>query len=288
MRISEISRRTFLGRTAVVGAAAFFCGARAGEAFPLPLPIGIQSYDLTNRLREDLNGTLRALATDGFQWIDWLAMGRGTVPALSAMAATDVHTLFASFGLASHNVHVTWADLHADYGRAIEVAHAFEATSVVCSTPAPGRDYKTADDWKWHADALNAVGERTKRDGLLTGYHTQPAQFMDVDGVVPFDLLLKTDPSVVKMQLDVGACALAGKDPVAYLANYPDHYYSIHAKDVKDGHLGVAVGEGRQDWKRIFAAAQKARLRHYVVETGATDAEVMAKSKQSIDFLRGL
>jgi sugar phosphate isomerase/epimerase len=99
-------------------------------------------------------------------------------------------------------------------------------------------------------------------------------------------LLLQTDPALVKMQIDVGACAVAGKDPVAYLTRYPDHYYSIHVKDVKDGKLGVAVGEGVLDWKKILTAAQHAHLRHYVVETGASDNVVMEKTKRSIDYLR--
>ena len=187
---------------------------------------------------------------------------------------------------ASYNVHFTWADLHEGYSKTIQAIHDFEATSVVCTT-APGRN-KTADDWKWHADELNALGERTKRDGVLTGYHTHPIEFTDVEGVVPFDLLLKTDPGLVRMQLDVGACAVAGKDPVAYLTRYRDHYFSIHVKDVKDGKLGVAVGEGILDWKKIFAAARQANLRHYVVETGASDDVVMEKTRRSIDFLRGL
>jgi sugar phosphate isomerase/epimerase len=90
----------------------------------------------------------------------------------------------------------------------------------------------------------------------------------------------------VKLQIDVGACAVAGKDPVAYLTRYPGHYYSIHVKDVKGGKLGVAVGEGVLDWKKLFAAAGNAGLRHYCVETGASDDVVMEKTRRSIDFLR--
>jgi sugar phosphate isomerase/epimerase len=287
----EISRRTFLARTsAVAGAGYVLSSASPAAAFPLALPLGIQSYDLTKRLTEDLNGTLRTLKQNGYQWIDFLAVGRTNVPALAAMPAKDVHKLFADHGLATHNVHVTWADLHDGYAKTIEAVHAHEATSVVCTTvPASqGHNLKTADGWKWHADDLNAIGERTKKDGVLAGYHTHPVEFTDVEGVTPFDLLLKTDPSIVKMLLDVGACAVAGKDPVAYLTKYPDHYFSIHAKDVKDGKLGVAVGEGILDWKKVFAAAKGAKLRHYVVETGATDAEVLEKTKMSIDYLRAM
>jgi sugar phosphate isomerase/epimerase len=282
--MDRISRRTFLRHAASATGVAVVASASRTEAFPLALPIGIQAFDLTDRLRGDFDGTLKTLAGYGYQWMDWLAGGRTTVPPLKGVLAKEVRKRFAAAGLATYNVHYTWADLHEDYDRTIREIHDYEATSVGCTT-APGRN-KTADDWKWHADELNALGEKTKREGILTGYHPHPLEFTEVEGVIPFDLLLKTDPAVVKLQIDVGACAVAGKDPVAYLTRYPGHYYSIHVKDVKAGKLGVAVGEGVLDWKKLFAAAGNAGLRHYCVETGASDDVVMEKTRRSIDFLR--
>jgi sugar phosphate isomerase/epimerase len=226
------------------------------------------------------------LAGYGYQWVDWLAGGRNTVRATATMPPKEVRKRFAAAGLTTYNVHFTWADLHDGYDRTIQAAHDYEATSVGCTT-APGRD-KTADDWKWHADGLNALGEKTKRDGLLTGYHPHPLEFTEVEGIVPFDILLKTDPSVVKLQIDVGACAVAGKDPVAYMVNYPEHYYSVHVKDAKNGRLGLAVGEGTVDIEGVLRASRADNLRHYCVETGATGDAVMDKTKKSIDYLRNL
>ncbi|HWF47513.1 MAG TPA: sugar phosphate isomerase/epimerase [Bryobacteraceae bacterium] len=134
---------------------------------------------------------------------------------------------------------------------------------------------------------MNELGKKTKRDGILTGYHNHTMEFTDIDGIVPFDLLLQgTDPKLVQMQIDVGSVAVAGKDPVAYLEKYPERYFSIHIKDVRDGKIGVSVGEGTLDWHKIFAAARKAPLRNYVVETGARPDVVLEKLKQSITFLR--
>jgi sugar phosphate isomerase/epimerase len=282
--MKHISRRAFLRQTAAAGGAACVASVRSMDGFPLSLPIGIQSFDLTERLRADFQGTLKTLSGYGYQWVDWLAGGRTTVASVAAMPAKEVHKLFAAAGLATYNVHFTWADLHEGWAKTIQEIHDYKATSVGCTT-APGRN-KTAEDWKWHAEGLNALGEKTKREGVLTGYHPHPLEFTEVEGIVPWDLLLQTDPGLVKMQIDVGACAVAGKDPEAYLTRYPDHYYSIHVKDVKDGKLGVAVGEGVLDWKKILTAAQHAGLRHYVVETGASDDVVMEKTKRSIDYLR--
>src|SRR5262249_61920046 len=108
------------------------------------------------------------------------------------------------------------------------------------------------------------------------------------DGLNPFDVLLQnTDPAVVKFQIDVGNMAQAGGDPIAYLTKYPTRYYSMHAKDIgPDGRIGVAVGEGKQDWKKIFSLARAANIHNYDVETGAPADVVMDKLKASADFLR--
>lgn len=282
--MSTFSRRTFLSKTAatVAGGCVAF-GARPAHAFPLDLPLGIQGNDLRSALGADLQGTLRALSEMGYQFMDW-AIASGTYSQkLGAMPAKEVRQLFASFGLAAHNVHANYVDLHDSYDTTIQMVKDMGATSVVCRT-APGRT-ETVDDWKWHRDMLNTLGERTKRDGILTGFHNHPREFTDVAGVTPFDILLETDPSLVKMQFDVGACAVTGKDPVAYLTKYPDHYYSLHAKDVKDGKLGLAVGAGSLDWNKVFAAAKNVKLRHYVVENGAQGMEMI---KASIEYLRAM
>ena len=285
--MNAISRRNFLagGALGVTAAAGLSL-----DGFPLALPLGFQSYDVNRDLSRDFEGTCRTLAGYGYQLIDyvWLARVPGVAPAVQAMTGKDVRRAFDAAGLKCQNCHFSWAELHdAEYGKTIEIAHALGLNSVVCQSLSSRA--KSADGWKWHAEQLNALGEKTKREGLLTGYHNHPTEFTDIEGVVPFDLLLHgTDPKLVGMQLDAGSAAVAGKDPVAYLEKYPEHYFSLHAKDVRDGKIGIAVGEGTLDWKKIFAAAKKAPLRNYVVETGARPDVVMEKLKGSVDFLRGL
>lgn len=278
-----ISRRRFVSS----GAIGLATASLPLRALPLNLPLGFQSYDVNAELSRDFEGACRTLAGYGYQLIDyvWMAHSPAVSPAVQGMNAKAVRQAFDTAGLGCQNCHFSWAQLHDDYASTVETAHTLGLNSVVCQSLQSHA--KSADGWRWHADQLNALGEKTKRDGLLTGYHNHPVEFTDIEGVVPFDLLLKgTDPKLVQMQLDVGSVATAGKDPVAYLENYPDRYFSIHIKDARDGKVGLAVGEGTLDWKRIFAAARKAPLRNYAVETGARPEVVMDELKQSVVFLR--
>ena len=252
------------------------------NAFPLDLPLGFQSYDINAALTKDFDGACRTVAGFGYQLIDYVWL-----PAVTSKTGKEVRQSFDAAGLGCQNCHFSWADLHENYGTTIQTAHALGLKSAVCQSLSSKT--KTANDWKWHADRLNQLGRRTKSHGILTGYDNHPTEFKEIDGAIPFDLLLSgTDPALVKFQLDIGSVVVAGKDPIAYLISHPDRYFSIHVKDVRDGKIGLAVGEGTLDWKKILTAAKSLPLQNYAVETGARPDVVMEKLKQSELYLRDL
>jgi sugar phosphate isomerase/epimerase len=228
--IPALSRRQFWIRSGAALAAARL------HAFPLNLPLGFQSYDINAALTENFDAACRTVAGFGYQLIDYVWL-----PKVTSKTGKEVHQSFKAAGLGCQNCHFSWADLHENYAQTIEIAHDLGLKSAVCQSLSS--QTKTADGWKWHADHLNELGRKTKRDGILTGYHNHPTEFKEIDGAIPFDLLLSgTDPSLVKFQLDIGSVVVAGKDPLAYMTGHPDRYFSIHVKDVRDGKFGLAVG----------------------------------------------
>jgi len=102
------------------------------------------------------------------------------------------------------------------------------------------------------------------------GYHNHDLEFMDIDGVTPYDVLMEnTDPKLVWFQIDVGNLTFAGKDAISYLKKYPKRYFSMHAKDYKPGLTSVPVGQGILDWKTIFTLAKKIGIQNYFAEVAA-------------------
>lgn len=89
-----------------------------------------------------------------------------------------------------------------------------------------------------------------------------------------FDLLLNlTDPALVTFEMDTGWVAAAGRDPVRYLEDPPGRFRLMHAKDLKPSPpstnlemVPADLGQGRLDWKAIFAAAKASGLHRYYVE----------------------
>src|SRR5436189_4025475 len=68
----ELSRREFLKNAATSAAAAGFLSAGALElrANPLDLPIGCQTWPVREMIAKDFPGTIKQLATAGFQTIE--------------------------------------------------------------------------------------------------------------------------------------------------------------------------------------------------------------------------
>ena len=69
----------------------------------------------------------------------------------------------------------------------------------------------------------------------------------------------RTDPSVVRLQLDTGNLAMAGRDPLEYMRRFGARYWLFHIKDVP--RLGATsdteLGKGVIDFRRLFAAIDR-------------------------------
>jgi sugar phosphate isomerase/epimerase len=289
--MTTLSRREFLecGTAAVVGTAFALAGARSLSAYPLDGVMGLQSADISRLLQTDLNGTLKTLAGWGYKALD-LVVPRGPGQVTEYKKALD------AAGMVCHNAHFqsTMFD-DANWKDGLAIARELGLKEMTLAGGAPGgrgsTTPATVDSWKAYADVLNKAGAKTKAEGLQLGWHNH-GEFRPIEGgngLNPFDVLLQnTDPAVVKFQIDVGIMAQAGGDPIMYLTKYPARYFAMHAKDIgPDGRIGIAVGEGKQDWKKIFALARAANIHNYDVETGAPADVVMEKLRMSSEFLRG-
>jgi sugar phosphate isomerase/epimerase len=90
-----------------------------------------------------------------------------------------------------------------------------------------------------------------------------------MDGQVPYDVLLQsTDPNLVKLEIDLYWITKAGADPLDYFARWPGRVPLVHVKDMAAGpdQKWADVGQGRIDWKRIFAKRDQAGIKHFFVE----------------------
>jgi sugar phosphate isomerase/epimerase len=297
-----ITRRSFLEGSslavlaAMTGVRSHAAGAGTG---PLGRPIGLQLYTVREEAGRDLLGTLKKLQTIGYREVE--------TAGFYGKSGQELRRILADHGMTAPSAHSSMADLQKNMQKLVDGAAEVGAKYLICAFPAlPGNKPASAaiareitlDDWKWNAEQLNRLGELANKAGLQAGYHNHNMEFRSFNGVLAFDQLLKwTDPKLVTIELDLGWVVTAGLDPVKYLKQYADRISLLHVKDVRKDAVTTAeevkaqtteVGRGQIDWKRIFAACDAQRLKHYFVEQENFTGSTIDAVRTSFEYLSTL
>jgi sugar phosphate isomerase/epimerase len=253
----SLSRRSFLAFAAAAPLSSF---ASPGK----PIPVGLELYSVRDELKQDLTGTVRAVAKLGYQDVEFYAPYFRWKDA----EAKDVRKLLDDLGIRCLSTHNDSQAFTAEnLPRAIELNHIIGSQIIVMAHPGK---VTGVDGYKTVADRLNQAAEKLKPQGLRVGYHNHEPEFKPVDGRRPIEVLAANTIKDVVLQLDVGTCLAAGADPVAWIDRNPGRIRSMHCKDWSpDPAKGYKVlfGEGVAPWKKIFDAAEKTGgLEYYLIE----------------------
>ena len=131
----------------------------------------------------------------------------------------------------------------------------------------PDEWMSSVDSFRRNADYFNKVGEKCKKAGLKFGFHNHQVEFKEINGRVPYDILIeKTDPKLVIFELDLAWITAAGKDPLAYFSKYPGRFEVWHMKDLSPEKNDATLGEGIIDFKPILAKARTAGMQYWFLE----------------------
>ena len=211
--------------------------------------VGIQLYTLRDDARRDLERTIAAIAAAGYNDVELLSSMNNF-----GMPAARLREILDRNGLRAPSTHVggnAFDELDRQLADAATLGHKY---IILASLPG---DHPTLDDYKRWADRLNEAGRRSLTHGVWIGFHDEAGDFAPIDGVVPYDVLVeRTDPSLVRLQLDTGNAAIGGRDPFDLMKRYGSRYWLFHIKDVP--RLGAPndteLGKGVIDFKRLLAS----------------------------------
>jgi sugar phosphate isomerase/epimerase len=245
--------------------------------------IGIELWTVRDLQMKSFEQTLERVAAVGFREIEPSHEGSNKMP------PSAVRPLLEKYRLAMPSTHETAIGTGAALDRTLE---GFQSLGVkyisIAATPPTGNTGvvppQSTESAKRMAARLNADGRIVQKFGMKTYFHNHTEEFGPVtDGTASlYDIILaETDPSLVAMQLDIGWAAIAGQDVIAMFKRHPGRYELWHVKDAIGirrmdpalTHLQrryaatlVPVGLGEVDYKPIFAEAQLAGLKHFVIE----------------------
>lgn len=252
--------------------------------------IGIQLYSARDAMRDDVPGTLKAIADIGYKEVELASYGDGKFYNMEPAAfkqeveAVGMKIISSHIGRGLSRDADKYAEDMAWWNTAIAAHNAAGIQYMVMPSP-PIRlnDETTVEDLKAMCDYLNDIGVNCNSAGIRFGYHNHSGEFKALqDGTIPFEYLVaNTDPTRVFFQLDVYWAQRGGFDPAELIKKYPDRIQVLHIKDEKE--IGAS---GTMDFKAIYEAAYATgKVKAYIVEQEDYSGPVMESLKASFDYL---
>lgn len=266
-------KRSLIVLSALVSFAAPLCSV-AGSVGTSPSfkgPVGLQTYSLRDQLKQQGAAALDFAKEQGFVEVEIGLESHYGMTAEAMKAALDAR------GLKPVAAHASLDFLLNQTEKAVAEAKRFGLQYVGVAW-APHKKPLDEQQVLKIAEGFNQAGKKLKEHGLQFFYHNHGFEFQPYKDGTLFDLLVqKTEPDLVKFEMDVLWTIHPGQDPVALLKKYPNRWALMHLKDLRKGITGdfsggtslnndVALGSGQADYPRILKAAQEVGVKHFFIE----------------------
>jgi len=255
------TRRDFLRKSALVIAAAPLINS---EMIASPKPskkTGLALYTIRGEMGKDPAAALAAVAETGFTWLEAADHRDGK---FYGMKPKEFGKLVKKNGMVALSSH---SGINPEnYEKMID--EAAESGMKYIILPSLPRDWtNTIDGYQRAADFFNRAGAKCRKAGITFGFHNHQVEFQEINGRVPFDILVEqSDPKLVIFEMDLAWITAAGKDPVAYFRKYPGRFELWHLKDLTPEKQDATLGEGIIDFRPILAEARTAGMKYWFLE----------------------
>ncbi len=248
--------------------------------------IGVQLWSVREDMKQDPEGTIKAIGEMGYKFIEAAGYGDGKFydmePAAFQQLVEDNGMKF----LASHTgqdlpSEENWDETMAWWDQAIE-AHAAAGVEYIVQPWMGNAGYESLEGLKSFCNYFNAVGEKCNAKGIRFGYHNHAGEFEELEGEIIYDFMLQnTDPEKVMFQMDLYWVVEGNADPVDYINKYPGRFELWHVKD--EAEVGAS---GNIDFERIFQYTEESGMEYIIVEVEKYNYEPLESIRISREYLQ--
>lgn len=257
------------------------------------IPIGVQLYTVRNLMKKDPDETLGAIAQIGYPVVE------------GGRELADLKPLLDKHRLTTPSVMIDtalvtgqwklWGGKEVSWDQTFEYLKKLNAKYAVVPYLMPAE----RKDMPKFIGQMNEAGDRFAKEGFVFCYHNHAFEFAGEPGKRPIDLMLSGFNKNVYFENDVFWLSLAGEDVVGFITKHAGRIKMLHLKDKPAGTpvqyteavkpaAFKEVGNGSLDFKAILAAAEKAKVEHYMVEQDFTPGNPLDSLKQSWENLKKL
>jgi sugar phosphate isomerase/epimerase len=234
-------------------------------------------------MRKDPEKTLAAVKMMGYADVEllWAFGNFGRTP-------RQVRDSLDHEGLKAPSAHIAPEILLTSWDKSLDDA-ALIGHQYLIVPSLPEETNQSLDKWREWADHFNVAGAAARKAGIWLAFHNEPDHMKPIDGTVPYDVFIqRSDPSIVRLQLDVGNMVMGGGDPMRYLSRYQDRYWSFHIKDiVADRSHDTELGKGTVNLGALLAMVRDIRRKPVYVEQEQW-ADSLASAAQNYAYLSAL
>lgn len=245
--------------------------------------VGLQLYSVRNAMKRDPTGTLAAVRDIGYRDVEllWTFDNFGQTPA-------QVRSTLDGLGLTAPSAHIAPELLLGDWARALDQAKYLGHQYLIVPS-LPDETKTSLDAWRHWADVFNTAGAAARTAGIWLAQHNEPEHVHPIDGQIPYDLFIeRTDPKVVRLQLDFGNMVVGSGDPMAYLKRYGDRYWTFHVKNVvADRTHDTELDAGVLDLSALLGAVTDIDAKPCYVEQ-ESPADELASARSNYEYLSKL
>ncbi|MGN8843146.1 sugar phosphate isomerase/epimerase family protein [Niallia sp. HCP3S3_B10] len=244
------------------------------------IPTAIQMYTLRNECEADFRGTLRKVASLGFQGVELAGYG--------GMPVGELKDLLNELGLQVAGCHVPLVDLESNLAKVIQEQLVLESKFLVCPYLLP--ENRTEADYQSLISFLNKAGAECQKAGISLCYHNHDFELNNLqDGRTALDTIMEeTDASLVFAEPDVYWLSKREYDPAKWIDTYRDRIKLVHLKDMTEDEerFFAEVGTGAIDFPAILKKGDVADIQWWIIEQDATRRTPFESIEISLNNLR--
>lgn len=274
-----MNRRAFMAQTGALASASII--GLSGFTSKKKYKMGLQLFTVREPMAQDPKATLKKIASLGYEDLETYGFD-GDKLMFYGMKAADFKKVLEDNRLTTSSGHYNFFtfleksndDLMRNVDQCIEGAHALNQRYITWPWLDPPN--RTLEKFKVVAEKLNLMGERIHKAGLGLAYHNHDFEFIEYDGQIGYDIILKeTDPNLVKLQIDLyWAMHSSKRSPHELFSLQPGRFVMWHIKDMdKKTRDYTELGNGSIDYTVILPYASLAGLEYYFVEQGGNFAK---------------
>ncbi|MBQ8372565.1 MAG: sugar phosphate isomerase/epimerase [Clostridia bacterium] len=266
--------------------------------------VGIQLYGLRNTMKEDFEGTLRALADMGYEYVEFAGY--------YGKSSEELKAVLDKYGLKCISVHQGPDFFDADPDAAAEFLRGFGVKYSVIPY-CPVENLAGSPDWESTLARFRRLADVLHAHGMMLGYHNHDFEFERYEGKYIHDYIVEGIPSDRFFpQLDTCWVHYAGIKPESKIYEFCGRVPVVHLKDFVCKNLGAGpvydlidndgnpmkggsradagfefrpLGQGLQDFATILKACEECGTDTVIVEQdnvydGMTELEAARISRE--------